>query len=138
MTNLLRKLFPWGKPYFTTSHPGFLGACGEVNEKFMKKMWGSRKMIGYDRDDRITLYIHGNLESQLGYDIPIWLSGTITTAPQQKCKVWDVDGFAEFDAYILLRWNQYERRWLGYIVLPEDVKMGNMDLDNYIERMRVS
>lgn len=89
-------------PVFTTTEPGFMGP-GERNEEFIQAMQGQRRMIGFPVKRYLQLYIHGNLEREVGFDIPVWLSGDITTEARQPCQVWDLFGEKLYRATICLR-----------------------------------
>jgi len=84
-------------PTFTTSNPGFLCDTTDRNNAFIEKMSGT-KVIEHRRV--ITdCYLDGELERILGFDIPIFLSGTITGKPQDAI-VWNVEGTVAYAATI--------------------------------------
>jgi hypothetical protein len=109
------------KPVFTTSHPGFMGDTSDRNDEFIEKMQGETAMEGFPKKGRTSIYIDGTLESNVGFDIPIWLSGTIRCVRRQECQVWNVEGDVCYEAVITLTPNACERGsnfWGGLITLP--------------------
>jgi hypothetical protein len=82
-------------PVFTTSRPGMFCDTSDRNKKFIEQMSGEKKLFC----ENLNLYIDGQLEDILGFDIPIWLSGEITGETQQ-CEVWDVEGKNMYNAEI--------------------------------------
>lgn len=134
MLEWLSRKLGWGRPVFTTSFPGFLGSTENNNRDFILKMQGRRRRSKYLRkeNDQVTLYIHGALEDELGYDIPIWLSGYISEKPIQPCKVWNVRADKCFDAYIVMMWDQECDRWLGYIVHDSEIAKTTADLVSHL------
>ena len=83
-------------PVFTTSRPGMFCDTSDRNMKFIEQMTGTKKLFCESLRD---LYIDGELEHILGFDIPIWLSGEIT-GETQDCQVWDVEGRNMWNAEI--------------------------------------
>ena len=101
-------------PEFTTSNPGPFGDTSDCNQEFIDKHRGECRVLGADV---LVLYIHGALENKVGFDIPIWLSGTINVAWRvQDCVVYSVSGEEKYDAKLVLSGRR------GYIVLPEEVE----------------
>lgn len=85
------------KPVFTTSRPGFMCDTSNCNEDFIKAMCGEKHIL--HTKTMYNLYIDGELQDILGYDIPIFLSGTIT-GKTQDCTVWNVEGTKSYKAEI--------------------------------------
>ena len=85
-------------PVFTTSRSGAFCDTSDRNDEFIEKMSGKKKL-----PDNIShlpsIYIDGELEDIVGYDIPIWLSGHIT-GKRQDVIVWDVEGKNSYPAEI--------------------------------------
>lgn len=113
-------------PVFTTSHPGFMGSTEARNHEFIEKHSGPKSLA--PQCHNIPVYIDGELEDLLGFDMPIWLSGDIT-GETQKCYVWNVDGTQRYEAEITWDWvinaNQLVSRWdsRGYIRLRKEKKV---------------
>ena len=86
-------------PVFTTSYPGPMCDTSDANDTFIKMMQttGVRKILHTTSMKRV--YIDGILETLLGYDIPIFLDGTIT-GETQDCIVWNVEGTIAYAAEI--------------------------------------
>ena len=84
------------KPVFTTSRPGAFADTSDRNQEFIDSMDGPRKLF---TKNLYNVYIDGELENIVGYDIPIWLSGTIT-GETQDCTVYSVDGTESYEAEI--------------------------------------
>jgi hypothetical protein len=76
-------------PVFTTSRPGLMASTEDRNQEFIDQMTGIRKLA--DKAKGASIYIDGDLEDVLGYDIPIWLSGNIT-GDNQDVYIWNVPG----------------------------------------------
>ena len=83
-------------PVFTTSRPGMFCDTSDRNDKFIEQMSGKKKLFC---ENLKGLYIDGELQDILGFDIPIWLSGEIT-GETQPCEVWDVEGKSMWNAEI--------------------------------------
>ena len=84
-------------PVFTTSRPGFMASTSDCNQEFIDKMQGEKRIL--HTDVIYQIYIDGELQDILGYDIPIFLSGTIT-GERQDCIVWNVEGTESHEAEI--------------------------------------
>ncbi len=112
---------------FTTSHPGAFGSTEDYNEEFVKR-WNNypKAIVGVESKTGLaTLYIHGELERKVGFDIPIWLAGNLDVRKEvQDCEVYDVSGKTKYAAKIVMRdrENNILGRWYGLIVLPEEVE----------------
>jgi hypothetical protein len=122
------------RPVFTVSEPGFMGSSEARNHLFIKRMSGGRRMVIDPRDTaRFTVYYHGELETLLGYDIPIWLSGRIRVQEDsQKCYVWNYSGTKRVDAVMVTAWNNRENQWLCYICFPNEEKQVAKQLWDHI------
>ena len=85
---------------FTTSNPGPMCDTSDRNQEFIDKLVGPRKLTGFD-GKTVEVYIDGQLENDVGFDIPIWLSGEIKNITEsQPCVVWSVDGSVKFCAVL--------------------------------------
>jgi hypothetical protein len=85
---------------FTTSYPGFMCDTSNCNQELIDKLEGPRKLTGFD-GKRCEIYIDGQLERDIGFDIPIWISGEIRyTTDAQPCTVWSVDGSVKYGALL--------------------------------------
>ena len=101
-------------PVFTTSRPGFMASTEDRNQEFIDEFTGDRTLA--DKAKGISVYIDGELEDILGYDVPIWLSGDIT-GDDQTVYVWNVEGNTRYTAK--LTWGHSETfSSHGYIRLP--------------------
>lgn len=107
-------------PVFTTSTPSFMGTRGDTNEKFIEDNTGKRVCFHKPGAKKwFSLYIDGQLEEELGYDIPIFLKGEIVNVPVQRCEVWDVAGKTPYAAFIVL--GEFKYCFYGLIVMPDEL-----------------
>jgi hypothetical protein len=101
-------------PIFTTSKPGFMASTEDRNQEFIDQHTHPRTLN--DKAKGISIYFHGELEHILGFDIPIWLSGTIS-GHSETVYVWNVEGTIMYRAY--LTWDHHSKIGrAGYIQLP--------------------
>ncbi len=75
------ELFLSSKPLFSTSEPSFMGSLSTV---FHMDLAGFSSVN--ESDKRIVMYFDGELENQMGYDIPYLLSGDVTGEHHQECQ----------------------------------------------------
>lgn len=111
-------------PEFTTSNPGFMGSTEDHNRAFVESKKGPRSL--FTKNKQITIYLHGETESRVGFDIPIFLSGDIVECPQQPVIVWMPDGSDSFDAVLVME--ERRTRWYGLIVTPAEVPALNLSV----------
>lgn len=99
---------------FTTSNPGPFGDTSDCNYAFIEKFrQHKRKLLGLKR---VSIHIHGELERRVGFDMALWLSGTIDCKKGvQDCSVYTVSGKTSYGAKLLLRGSK------GLIVLESEV-----------------
>lgn len=101
---------------FTTSNPGFMCDTSDRNQEFIDQLDGPRKLTGFD-GKTAEVYIDGQLENDVGFDIPIWISGEIVnTTDPQSCVVWSVDGSVKYCAVLTFGHKTYNPNAVrGYI-----------------------
>lgn len=112
-------------PVFTTSRPGMFCDTSDRNDQFIEAMErpDTKKMENFPVSPWLMLYIDGTLEKELGFDVPIWLAGSLKQLMKQPCLVWNVEGTKLFDATICLqqdiRWGKKDE-YIGLITLPSE------------------
>lgn len=74
-------------PLLSTSEPSFMGALGDVYHMHL----ADDKSV-YESDKRVVVYIDGDLQDEMGYDVPYLLSGHMTGVDGQECKLITPDG----------------------------------------------
>ena len=113
-------------PIFTTTEPAALGTHGKRNEEFVQKMLGLKHMEGFTHSEGkrkpVILYIHGQLQDNVGYDVPLWLSGVLVNKTHQRVRLYHPNGRRGWDAWLHIE--EREQRYLGLIVqdLPAERK----------------
>jgi hypothetical protein len=112
---------------FTTSAPGFMGSIENLDQDFVdtkldpnSRILSPNLQIEGGPFKNITLYIHGTAEHIVGYDIPIWLAGSISAAKVQPCTLFSRSGDAVISCMLVLR--DKGERWLGYICQEHEVE----------------
>ena len=107
-------------PVFTTSNPGFMCSVSDCNQSFIDMMReaGERKILHTDK--MLGCYIDGKLQSLLGFDIPIFLHGTIT-GETQDCIVWNVDGDVAYAAEISYNHPPHDHTYIRIKSLPNQI-----------------
>ena len=102
---------------FTTTRPGFMASLQPLLPHQLAAI-GVRDVKNVPQQ----VYIHGELERWVGYDIPVLLNGEIdfSEANEFPCTVIHPDPDVKLPIEATL-WNNfdYDDRW--YITLPEDV-----------------
>lgn len=84
----------------TTTEPGFLGSYGsEPDAEIIEKHGGDFKN---NLDHSPNVYIHGKLESWVGYDIPWFLAGTVEDKPKQEAILIHPDTKQEKECVLLI------------------------------------
>ena len=116
-------------PEFTTSNPGAFCDTSDGNHSFIAKMRasGKRRILSIHLHN---LYIDGLLERLVGYDIPIFLRGTITGENHQPCIVWNVEGTVPYLAEITYNHkSEFSDQAHTYIRFPEPLKKEGLNIN---------
>ena len=114
------------KPVFVLDKPGFMG-LGGVNEHFAKYSGDCSSDV-----QSASIYVDGELEGRVGYDIASFASGHILDTPTQRCILVDNDG-VEHDAVIVMTDRRKFYAKQCFIVAPEDAENGLLRVRRYVE-----
>jgi hypothetical protein len=93
-------------PTFVMRTPGFLGMTNPDDEEYLWRYRGERKLFGCIR----RLYVHGALESKVGYDIAAFTKGDIVDAMFQEAVLIDTTG-EQYPAAIVTIKKDNGERW---------------------------
>jgi hypothetical protein len=101
------------KPTFIINHPSFLGLPVNQDEDRIERYCKTRSCPKIE-----SLYVHGHLEFELGFDICSFVSGEIKDIEFQNTIIFDLND-VKHDAKIVLVHDEQDRIY-GYIVSPEE------------------
>jgi hypothetical protein len=117
------------KPTFVIETPSFLGLPVNQDEERINKYFKNRSCPKIK-----SFYVHGDLESVLGYDICSFVSGEIKDIEEQESTIFDLNDKPHKSKIILV---YYNGSFYGYLVSPkENTQKIKNEMINNLERYK--